>query len=78
MFRSLCAPAALALTLSSPCSAELSAEEFQTLHTSIQPDEEAWTTIPWQTSLLPAQKLAVEEGKPIFIWAMDGHPLGCT
>ena len=25
-----------------------------------------------------AQAQAAAAGKPIFIWAMDGHPLGCT
>jgi hypothetical protein len=43
-----------------------------------QPTEQPWRKIPWQTDLLVAQKLAVEQAKPIFIWAMDGHPLGCT
>jgi hypothetical protein len=28
--------------------------------------------------LLEAQRIAAEAKKPIFIWAMDGHPLGCT
>jgi len=28
--------------------------------------------------VLDAQAAAAREGKPIFIWAMDGHPLGCT
>jgi len=28
--------------------------------------------------VLDAQAAATREGKPIFIWAMDGHPLGCT
>jgi hypothetical protein len=37
-----------------------------------------WRTIPWQTDLLAAQKLATEQEKPLFVWAMDGHPLGCT
>ena len=37
-----------------------------------------WRTIPWETSLIAAQNRAVQEQKPIFIWAMDGHPLGCT
>ncbi|MFT5122737.1 MAG: hypothetical protein ACI9QL_004582 [Candidatus Omnitrophota bacterium] len=37
-----------------------------------------WRTIPWQTSLLNAQRIAARERKPLFIWAMDGHPLGCT
>ncbi len=40
--------------------------------------DEPWRTIPWKISLLEAQKVAALEKKPIFIWAMDGHPLGCT
>ncbi|MEO8353726.1 MAG: hypothetical protein ABI680_18515 [Chthoniobacteraceae bacterium] len=40
--------------------------------------DEPWRTIPWKISLLDAQKVAAREKKPIFIWAMDGHPLGCT
>jgi len=39
---------------------------------------ELWRKVPWKISLLQGQKLAVEQNKPIFIWAMDGHPLGCT
>lgn len=42
------------------------------------PSDEAWRTIPWKIDLLDAQRTAVAEQKPIFIWAMDGHPLGCT
>ncbi len=40
--------------------------------------DEPWRTIPWQTDLLAAQRLALHQDKPLFIWAMDGHPLGCT
>ncbi len=43
-----------------------------------QPQNAAWRTIPWQTDLIDAQHLAVEQQKPLFVWAMDGHPLGCT
>ena len=58
---------------------ELSEAEFQTLWTSLQPEpDQPWRTIPWRISLLEAQAAAAEQGKPIFIWAMDGHPLGCT
>ena len=53
-------------------------QEFETLHAQIAPQDEVWKTIPWETGLLDAQKKAAKEGKPIFIWAMDGHPLGCT
>ncbi len=41
-------------------------------------DQAAWRTIDWQTDLIVAQQRAVEQQKPLFIWAMDGHPLGCT
>lgn len=49
------------------------------LHDLLTPSaDEPWRTIPWMTSVLQAQRVALEEGKPIFIWAMDGHPLGCV
>ncbi len=52
---------------------------FQKLHRELQPNPKAtWRTIPWKTSVLAAQAEAARTGKPIFIWAMDGHPLGCT
>ena len=58
---------------------QLTDQEFRKLHAELQPDESAlWRTVPWKTSLLDAQRLAAEEKKPLFIWAMDGHPLGCT
>jgi hypothetical protein len=53
-------------------------DEFRQLHAELVPGEETWKTIPWQTDLLAAQRLAAEQKKLIFIWAMDGHPLGCT
>ena len=57
----------------------LTQAEFQRLHRQLQPDPKAtWRTIPWKTSVLDAQAAAARAGKPIFIWAMDGHPLGCT
>ena len=57
---------------------ELSDEEYQRLHDALQPANETWKSIPWKISLLDAQRTAATEKKPIFIWAMDGHPLGCT
>lgn len=58
---------------------ELPEAEFQKLHAELQPDNSAlWRTIPWKISVLSAQQMAADEKKPIFIWAMDGHPLGCT
>lgn len=57
----------------------LTEKEAAELHEQLKPAaDEPWRTIPWQVSLLEAQRLAAKEKKPIFIWAMDGHPLGCT
>ena len=57
----------------------LSEKQFNELHKQLQPAaDEPWRTIPWHISLLDAQRLAAEQKKPLFIWAMDGHPLGCT
>ena len=40
--------------------------------------EDAWLTIPWRTDLQQARFEAQESGKPLFLWMMNGHPLGCT
>jgi len=37
-----------------------------------------WRSIPWRIDLLAAQAEAAEQRRPLFVWAMDGHPLGCT
>lgn len=67
----------LLLWLSIPCG--LTDEEFTALHAKLQPaKDEPWRTIPWKSSLVEAQATAAREKKPLFIWAMDGHPLGCT
>ena len=58
---------------------ELTPEQFHELHRQLRPAaDEPWRTIPWNISLLQTQRLAAEQNKPVFIWAMDGHPLGCT
>ena len=60
-------------------SVRITEKEFRTLHEQLKPAaDEPWRTIPWKISLLDAQRIAAEQKKPIFIWAMDGHPLGCT
>jgi hypothetical protein len=56
-----------------------SKQEFDRIHSELQLDTDAtWRSIPWQTSLLKAQAIAAKERKPIFLWAMNGNPLGCT
>ena len=55
-------------------------ENFRELLAAIRPtpDEVRWQDIPWQTDLRAACQLAAEQGKPIFLWTMNGNPLGCT
>ena len=70
---------ALAAILLFPPSSGLTLDEFRTLHAQLQPAKgEAWRTVPWKASLVEAQALAARTKKPLFIWAMDGNPLGCT
>ena len=67
------------LALAAATALVLSPDSFDQLFSEIAPQEgEAWRSIPWETELLDAQAMAAESGKPLFIWAMDGHPLGCT
>ncbi len=69
----------LLLTLAVISADPIGDAEYSQLHESLQPSkDELWRSIPWETSLLTAQAKAAKNGKPIFIWAMDGHPLGCT
>ena len=71
------------LSLVWPCAA-IAVEPFKQspaeLHALIKPQaaEEAWSKIPWMTSLWEARQKAAAAGKPILLWEMDGHPLGCT
>jgi len=56
----------------------LTDESFRKLHDRLKPPvAELWRDIPWKVSLVEAQNLAAREKKPLFIWSMDGHPLGC-
>ena len=43
-----------------------------------KPDDMKWASIPWQTDLWEARRIAAEQGKPIFAWMMNGAPLGCV
>ena len=43
-----------------------------------RPGELRWKQIPWSTDLWKARAAASRTGKPILLWSMDGHPLGCT
>ena len=40
--------------------------------------ELAWRQIPWLPSFHEGVAEAQVQGKPVLLWVMNGHPLGCT
>ena len=38
----------------------------------------AWAQIPWRSSFQEGLAESYREQKPMLLWAMNGHPLGCT
>ncbi|MEQ1823421.1 MAG: hypothetical protein ABL949_13005 [Fimbriimonadaceae bacterium] len=41
-------------------------------------EEEVWLSVPWRTNLMAARLESQEVKKPMFLWVMNGHPMGCT
>lgn len=66
--------------LASPKVPEVGSEEYGRLVETIKPagDELKWLEIDWGTDFWGARQKAAAEGKPIFLWEMDGHPMACT
>jgi hypothetical protein len=40
--------------------------------------EERWREVPWRASVWDAVVEAAQADRPVLVWAMNGHPLGCT
>jgi hypothetical protein len=70
--------AALFLSLQTPVVPD--AENYRQWLTFIQPDakEQAYKEIDWRVKFSDAIAEAKELGRPILLWTMNGHPLGCT
>jgi len=51
---------------------------FRRLHESIFPaaGEEKWRRTPWVPSISTGVRMAQERKRPLFLWAMNGDPLG--
>lgn len=41
-------------------------------------DELSYEKIGWRSSFWPAIEEARRLGRPVLLWTMNGHPLGCT
>ena len=71
--------ALLAIVLLGAPPPALTSAELVDLHSSLTSSAaEKWQSIPWKVDLLEARATASREGKPLFLWSMNGHPLGCT
>jgi hypothetical protein len=59
---------------------ELNDDSFDRFRDTILPsaEERAFLDIPWRESFWSAVTEARDADRPILLWAMNGHPLGCT
>ena len=59
---------------------ELNDQNYAEWRKHILPDtgELAWQQIPWATTFNDGIVAADAAGKPLLLWTMNGHPLGCT
>jgi hypothetical protein len=59
---------------------DLNDDTFESLCDAIcQREEElAFLKIGWHESFYSAVNEARETNRPVLLWAMNGHPLGCT
>ena len=42
------------------------------------PDARAWLDIPWHATFHDGLAAADAADRPLLLWLMNGHPLGCT
>ena len=59
---------------------DLNAANYQAWREHILPNETemAWEQIPWLTTFKDGIAAADAAEKPLLLWTMNGHPLGCT
>jgi hypothetical protein len=59
---------------------ELNDDNFGRLRDAIRPShsELAFLEIDWRDSFFGAVNEAQKTNRPILLWVMNGHPLGCT
>lgn len=55
-------------------------EDFGSVYEFVLPsaEESEWREVPWIPSLWEGIEAAKKADKPMFIWAMNGDPLGCV
>ena len=63
-----------------PASLEVGPENFAAWGAFIRPSakERKFEEIGWPNQFWPAVEEARALGRPLLLWTMNGHPLGCT
>jgi|TARA_B100000959_G_scaffold268463_1_gene313187 hypothetical protein len=58
----------------------LTEQNYEVWRDYIKPTESdlMWTSIPWRSSFQEGLIEANARQKPMLLWVMNGHPLGCT
>jgi len=71
---------ALALPVAAPSSLVVGPENFAAWGAFIRPsaEERKFEDIGWRNQFWPAVEEARALGRPLLLWTMNGHPLGCT
>jgi len=67
----------LAVFLQAPEPTEANFAEWRD-HIHPKPAELAFEACEWKPTFWEAVVEAQEKGKPILLWAMNGHPMACT
>ena len=72
--------APLALADDAPAIPALNAKTYARWLNYVRPsaDELRWQRVPWRPTFWAAVTEAQAAEKPILLWVMNGHPLGCT
>lgn len=47
-------------------------------HLAPSEEETRWRTIPWRATTGEGLRDSARAEKPMLLWLMNGHPLGCT
>jgi hypothetical protein len=63
-----------------PAAGGLDLAKLQTYRALVLPkdSERAWEQVEWQTSYEAGLRASSAAQKPLLLWVMNGHPLGCT
>lgn len=75
------ASACVALLARAPAMAqELTEATFDRWSDYLAPEKSecAWEGVPWRPSFRAGVRDSQIEGRPILLWAMNGHPMGCV